>query len=244
MRRLLLLLVVTVPLHADAFSDLRGALGKLPAREPVRATYEIQRVVKNEGKFDDDKFTGKAAVDVEGDGAGVRLIYSRPLLDQISRELEARARDPKLTAPTIDAVFQIGPIVASDALNAAPSILNLIVDSKIVEDRGGTLQGKPARVVIFRLADKPRSGMGKVTVLENKLTLWLNHENLPLAAEMVRSVKFSFLVFKGQQKTKQSSYYAQVGDRLVRVRYEESATGSGMGQNADESTVATLRVHG
>src|SRR5687767_4236080 len=28
-RRLLLLLVVTVPLHADAFSDLRGALGKL-----------------------------------------------------------------------------------------------------------------------------------------------------------------------------------------------------------------------
>lgn len=244
MRRLLLLFVVTVPLHADAFTDLRGALGKLAAREPVRATYEVQRVVKNEGKFDDDKFTSKAAVDLEGDGSGVRLIYPKPLLDQIALELEARSKDPMLAAPTIDAVGQIGPIPAANALNAAPALLNLLTDAKVVEDRGGTLQGKPARVVIFRLADKKQSKTGKVTVLENKLTLWLNTDHVPLAAELVRNIKFSFLIFKGEQKSKESWHLVQVGDRLVRARLEQSEIGSGMGQNSNESTVATLRVHG
>ena len=244
MRRVFLLLILALPLHADALTDLRTALGKLTAREPVRATYEVQRVVNNAGKFDDDKFTGKAAIDIEGDGAGVRLIYSRPLLDQIARELEARSRDPKLSVPTIDAIAQMGPLVASDALNAVPSLLNLLIDAQLVEDRTGTLQGKPARVVILKLANKSYSKAGKVTMLENKLTLWLNSENVPLAAEQVRDVKFSILFFKGQQKMKQSWHYAQVGDRLVRVRLELSEVSSGMGQNGNESTVATLRVHG
>ena len=240
---LVLGLAVTTPLHADALADLRGALGKLPAREPVRATYEIQLTVKNDGKFDDAKYTSKAAVDIESDGDGVRLVYPRALLDQIAKEMEARARDPKVSAPTLDAVGQVGPIVAADTLNAVPPLLNMLVDSKVVEDRTGTLQGKPARVVIFRLADKKVSDVGKVTFLENKLTLWLGPDHVPLAAEMIRDLKYSILVIRGTQKTKRSWYFAQVGDRLVRTRTENSEITSGMGQHGNESSVTTLKVH-
>lgn len=242
MRALFLLLAFTVPLHADAFADLRDALGRLTAREPIRATYEVQRSVNNAGRFANDKFNGKAMVDLEGDGAGVRIVFARPLLEQVTREMQARAGNPKLSTPTVSALNQIGAITAAEAIDAAPPILHLIQDAKVVDDRTGTWQGKPARVVIFRLSDKRESDVGKVTVLENKLTLWLGTDHVPLAAEHIRNAKMSFLVFKGESKSKRSWHFAHIGDRLIRVHEEENETGSGLGQKGTVSFVATLRV--
>lgn len=242
MRALFLLLTFTIPLHADAFTDLRGALGRLTAREPIRATYEVQRAVNNEGKFSNEKFNGKAMVELEGDGAGVRIVFPRPLLEQVTREMQARAENPKLPTPTVSALNQIGAVTAAEAIDAAPPILNLINDAKVVDDRTGTWQGKPARVVIFRLSDKRQSDVGKVTVSENRLTLWLGADHVPLAAEHVRNAKLSFLVFRGESKSKRSWHFAHVGDRLIRVHEEENESGSGLGQKGSVSFVATLRV--
>jgi hypothetical protein len=242
-RSLLLLLAIAVPLHADAFSDLRGSLGKLTAREPIRATYEVQRSATNSGKYTNNNYTGKAAVELEGDGNGVRIVFARPLLEQATRELQARAHDPKQTTPTVSALNEISAIEASEALDAAPTLLHMLDDAKIVEDRGGTLGGQPVRVVIFRLADKRDSDVGKETILENKLTIWLGPDHVPLAAEHLHSAKYSFLIFKGESKSKRSWHFAHVGDRLVRVRHEMSDSGSGMGQKGSSSQVATLRVH-
>ncbi len=243
MRRLLpLLLAFAVPLHADAFSDIRTSLGKLTAREPIRATYEVQRAVTNEGKYANEKFNGKAAVDLEGDGEGVRIAFSRPLLEQVNRERQVRAHDPKQPAPTLSALGEISAVAASEAIDAAPPILHLLDDAKVVEDREGTWQGKTVRVVIFRLADKRDSSFGKETVAENKLTLWLGPDALPLAAEHVHRAKYSFLIFKGESSSKRSWHFAHIGDRLVRVRQEENESGSGLGQKGSSSLVATLRL--
>ena len=86
--RFALALVLAVPLAADPLGDVRAALGKLTAGQPIRATYEVQRSVANEGKFDNDAFTGKAAVELEGGGGDFRVVFPRPLLDQISRACE------------------------------------------------------------------------------------------------------------------------------------------------------------
>jgi len=242
MRTLLVLLAFTVPLHADAFSDLRDALGRLTAREPIRATYEVQRAVNNEGRFANDKFNGKATVELEGGSDGVRIAFARPLIEQVTREMQARSANPKLPTPTVSALNQIGAVTAAEAIDAALPILNLIQDAKVVDDRTGTWQGKPARVVIFRLSDKRESDVGKVTVSENRLTLWLGADHVPLAAEHVRNAKMSFLVFKGESKSKRSWHFAHIGDRLIRVHEEENETGSGLGQKGTVSFMATLRV--
>jgi hypothetical protein len=226
MRALIVLFALAAPLHADPLADLRGALGKLTAREPIRATYEVQRSATNQGKWQNDQYNGKAAVELEGDGEGVRILFARPLLEQVTREMQVRAHDPKQQAPTVNALNEISAVAAADALDAGPSILHMLDDAKVVEDRGGTWQGKPARVVIFRLADKRDSNFGKETVLENKLTLWLGDDHVPLAAEHLLSAKYSFLVFKGEAKSKHSWHFAHVGDRLVRVREEETGSGS------------------
>jgi len=243
MRALFLLLALSLPLHADPFSDLRGALGRLTAKEPIRATYEVQRAVTNEGKWANEKFNGKAAVDLEGDGEGVRIVFARPLLEQITKEMEVRAHDPKKPAPTVSALNEISAVAAAEAIDAAPPILRMLDDAKLLEDRTGTWQGKPARVVVFRLADKRDSNFGKETVAENKLTLWLGADHVPLAAEHVHSAKYSFLVFRGESKSKRSWHFARAGDRLVRVRQEENESGSGLGQKGSSSFVATLHVH-
>jgi hypothetical protein len=198
--RILPLLFLATSLAADPLADVRTALGRFPARESVRATYELQHSVKNEGKFGNDNFSGKIAVDLEASAAGYHIVVGRPLLDQIEREQQARDRNPKLN--------------------------------------------KPARILILRAADRmDPDDAGKVKVAENKVTLWLDAENVPLAVEHLFTAKFSVLFLKGEMKEKKSWHLGRAADRLVRARFESTQNSSGMGQKGNESVVATVRVH-
>lgn len=243
MRRLFAIVFVAVPLYADALTDIRSALAKLGGTSPIRATFELQRNETDEGRFANDKSGGKAAVDLEADGAGFRLVVPRSMMEQIGSELDARAKDPDKATPTERALNQISTVNAFESIDGAPSLLRLMEDAKIVSDGAGTWGGKPVRVVILRVADKIGKTPGKVTIAENKLTLWLGPDHVPLAAEHIRNGKFSFLVFKSEMKSKRSWHFARSGDRLVRARYEASETTSGMGQKGTDVTVATVRVH-
>jgi hypothetical protein len=244
MRRLLIVLLIALPLHADTLTDIRTALGRLTATSPIRATFELQRNETDEGKFANEKVNGKAAVDVEADGSAFKLVVPRPLLEQISSELDARAKNPDASTPTERALDEISTLMAAEAVDGAPSLLRLMDDAKVVSDAAGTWGGKPARIVILKVADKIGKTPGKVTISENKLTLWLGTDLVPLAAEHIRNAKFSFLILKSEQKTKRSWHYARSGDRLVRARYELTQTTSGMGQKGTDLTVATVKVHG
>lgn len=240
---LALALTLALPAAADALTDVRGALTRLSGKEPIRATYELQRSVNNEGKFGNDKFSGKVAVEIEGDANGFRILFPRTLLDQIAREQTAESKNPKQTTPTVSAVQELDPVETSQALDFAPSLLRQLEGAKIVSDGAGTWQGKPVRVLILRLADEPHDGPGKVTVLENKMTLWLGTDLVPLAVEHIGAGKFSFLIFKGEAREKKSWHLTRVADRLVPYRHESTQTSSGMGQKGNESVVATVKVH-
>ena len=237
-------LLFATPLSADPLGDVRSALGRFPAQQQVRATYELQQSVKNEGKFGNDDFSGKIAVDLEASSSGYHIVVGRPLLDQIGREQEARNRNPKLKTPTTSALREINAVEAADALDFAPSLLRMLDGAKLVSDAAGTWAGKPARVLILRAADRmDPDDAGKVKVAENRLTLWLDAENVPLAVEHITNAKFSFLFLKGEVKEKKSWHLSRAVDRLVRARFESTQNSSGMGQKGNESVVATVRVH-
>ena len=243
MLRALAFLTIALPLAADTIGDVRVALRRLGAREPIRATYDVQRAVANEGKFANDKSSGSVSVELEGDANGFRVVFPRTLLDQVEREQDAESRDPKHKMPTVGAVKEIDPVETSQALDFAPVLLRLLEGAKVVSDTGGTWAGKPVRVMVFRLADEPHDGPGKVTVLENRLTLWLGSDLVPVAAEHVAAGKFSLLVLKGESRQKESWHLSRVADRLVPHRHEFNRTSSGLGQKGNESVVATVRVH-
>lgn len=243
-RSFLLLLFLTFPVAADPISGVRAALGRLTAREPVRATLEVQHSVATEGKFDNDKYAGKVSVELEGSAKGLHIIIPPALLDQLSREQMAEARNPALNTPSVRALQKLDPVDTSDALDFAPTLLRLLDGGKVVSDAAGTWQGKPARVVVVRVSDRLDADDAKrVKVAENKLTLWIGADLIPLAAEHLFSAKFSVLLFKGELKEKKSWHLARAADRLIRARYESTQTSSGMGQKGNESVVATVRVH-
>ena len=241
--RVLLVLALALPVSADTLTDIRGALGRLTGRDPIRATYELQQSVANEGKFSDDKFNGKVTFEVEGDANGFRVVFPRVMLDQINREQNAEAKNPKATMPTLSAAQQFDPIRSAQALDFAPPLLRLLEGAKVVGDTAGTWQGKPARVVVFRMADEPHDGPGKVTIAENKLTLWIGSDLVPAAVEHIFSAKMSFLVLKGETRQKRSWHLTRVSDRLVAHRHESSQITSGLGQKGNETLVATVKVH-
>lgn len=243
-RHALLLLLLALPVAADPIGDVRSALGRLGAREPIRATYEYQRSVLNEGKFGNDKFSGKAIVELEGGANGYHIVFPRTLLDQVEREKEARNRNPKQETPTANALREIEPIETADAIDFSPSLLRMLDGAKLLSDGQGTWQGKPARVMVVRVPDRlDDDDAGKMKIAENKLTLWLGSDLVPLAAEHQFNAKISFLIFKAELKEKKSWHLARVADRLVRTRYEAHQNSSGMGQKGNETVVATLRVH-
>lgn len=242
--RLALVFALVVPLAADPLGDVRAALGRLAARQPIRATYELQRSVANQGKLDNITFSGKAVVELEGEGGDFRMVFPRPLLDQVTREQEARTQDVNRQTPTVGALSQVDPVETSNAIDFAPTLLRMLHGAKLVSDAPATFQGKPARAMVLRLADRiEKEDAGRVKISENRLTLWLGPDLVPVGAEHLLNAKFSFLIFKGESKRKKSWYFTQVADRLVRVRHESTESGSGMGQKSHETMVAVVRVH-
>lgn len=242
-RTAILLLLFALPAAADTLTDTRTALSRLGAQQTIRATYEIKRNAANEGRFNNDKFNAAAAVEIESDRNGLRVAFSRALLEQAEREQIAQNRNGKAVTPVLSILSEIEPVGTSTMVDFAPSLLRMIEGAKAMEDRGGTFGGKPAHILILKLADPPDTGFGKRTYTENRLTLWLDDDRLPLGAELQRTAKFSFLVIRFQSKVKRSWHFSTVGDRLVAVRYEGQESGNGMGQKVNEAVVETVSVH-
>jgi hypothetical protein len=242
--RAALLFLLATQVSADPIGDVRIALSRLTGREAIRATYELQRAVVNEGKFGNEKFNGQAVVELEADTSGFRMIVPRPLLDQIERERQAHIHDLKKSMPTVRALSQLDPTETSNAVDFAPELVRMLDGATLISDAPSTFQGKPARALVLRLADRlDEEQAGRVKVAENRLTLWLDSELVPVGAEHIVNARFSFLFFKGESKEKKSWYFAHIADRLVRVRHESSQISSGMGQKGNESVVAIVRVH-
>lgn len=244
MKAVLALLLSAPTLFGDGLADVRGALGRLPGNEPIRATYELERKINHKGKLTNDKFVGKASVQIEGEGGTFRVVYPKSLLDQIDREQQAKAKNPSTETPTIAALGEIGAVGTSNAIDFAPAMLRMLEGSKIISDGTGTWGGKSVRVLVLRASDKlDKDSAGRVKIMENRLTLWLGTDSIPLAAEHYMTSKFSFLIFKGETKAKKSWHFAHVADRLVRNRHELTERGHITFQDFSEDMVATVRVH-
>jgi hypothetical protein len=240
-----LALLLSAPgLIADGLTDVQAALRRLGALEPIRATYDLERNINNKGKLTNDKLTGRASVELEGERGGFRIVYPRPLLEQIEREQQARAKNPSLETPTVTALRDLDVISTADAIDFAPAMLRMLEGAKVLSDGPGTWAGKPVRVLILRPTDKlDKDDASRFKVLDNRLTLWLGADHVPLAAEHNLTSRLSFLIFKGEMKAKRSWHFTRLADRLVRHRHELSSRVHITFQDFSEDLVATVRVH-
>lgn len=241
------LLIAAAAAHADTLGDMRAALTRLGGHAAIKATYQVQRSRKSEGRFVNDNFTGAVTIELESDNLAFRLVFPQTLLTAIHNEEAIRRRDPKKDTPTLNALWEVSPVTAAETLNYAPVLLEMIDGAKFVSDRPAIVQGKPGHVLVLDLAPpKAPSGtvdIGKITIEVNRLTIWIGDDGVPSAAEHVQNTKASAFIFKAESQETTKWTFGRDGDRLLRLRYEKSGSGSGLGQKAVSSIIATLTPH-
>jgi hypothetical protein len=83
--------LVALPAAPDTIGDLKMAMNRLTARQPVRGTYATELAMKTEGRFSNEKTGRTVSVEVGQDATGVTIIIPQTLIDKASEEVHSRS---------------------------------------------------------------------------------------------------------------------------------------------------------
>lgn len=244
-RALLSLVFVATAARADVIADMRAALAPLHGTHAIHASLDVQNFRKSEGRFANQQFTGTMSADLTDDESGLRIAFPQAILARVAQEAREHALDPRKPQPTRTTVNDMQPADLAEAVDfAAPFLRLLDVATKVSETR--TMRdGKPVRIVVLKLAPKlppEATSVWNVKFSEDRLTVWVSDENLPVAAEREQKGSAGFLFIKGSMTSRHSWTFTHWFDRLVVTHEESSYSGSGFGQKGEGRIVTTLAI--
>ena len=239
MRPAALALALLAPaLRADGLSDLRAALQRLPATQPVKATVDCQiwnRTVKDKQP---KIIQGQIQVKLEEGPAGLKLGWDKAELDHIQAATKAKDLGPQ------QAIGTVGAAQVETLLDAAKDLVDILEGGQIQEDRTDTWQGRPARLLIVKLGppnDMDASDRKHIKSYSHVVKVWMAPDGTPLGLSGQEDYKASFFFIGWEQHTKESRTFARVGDRLVTAHDESESNGSGAGQQVQLKTVINAK---
>jgi hypothetical protein len=238
------LLFVTAA-HADTLFDLKSAVSRLSATQPVRGTFSRQSNTKTSGRWANHNDAHSASIEVAHEAAGVILTIPQALLEKAAAEEQARNGAWNNSASS--AISQISTLAVARALDARSTILGLLNLGTRKSESRVMYQGHSVRLLVLTLHQPMTKSegveIGSLKTDQDELSVWIADDNLPLAAERLRSTTAGFMMFKGHETEKTTYTFAQTADRLVLARMERTGKGSGMGQNFQGTDVETLTLH-
>jgi hypothetical protein len=243
--RLLPLLLVGALLPADTLSDLKGTLTRLNGQEPLRASVDYQFWNR---RGDDKKpviTEGKATTQVEDSPQGLKLSWTRTLIQAANDEAKAKVLDPEKNTPTRSALEGLKAVEVSDYMNGAGELLRMLEQSQLVGEKQETWQGKPARLLQLKVTPRlPQEIKKRVKELDATAKVWVSPEGIPLAAESQLHIKGrALLVISFEQQQKEEFHFARSGNRLVVVHHVQENSGSGGGEKNQSKTVMNLSLN-
>jgi len=246
MRRLFaaICVLVTVRAGADTLSDVRNAVGQLSAKQPIRATFATDQLVKSAGKFANENTSRSVTAEVAHDAAGVSITIPQTLLDKVSRAANATKASESPQQHLIGAIRTIDVV---EALDYRDSLLLLLRNATVTQEKRVVFRGQPARLLTLKLNTEAEKEPGSIRIgsskTDDQMTLWVADDNLPVAADRVIKTAGGFLFIKGTFTGHSNYTFHHVADRLLLARLETNDSGSGMGQNVEKTAVQTLTVH-
>ena len=232
-------------LSADSVSELKGALARLNGQEALKASLEYQ-VWNRRGDAKKPVITeGRATTLVEDGPQGLRLSWSRGVLQAAAQEARAKSLDPEKRTPTRNALEGLKAVDICEYLNGAGDLLRNLELARLVSEKTEAWQGRPSRLLTFKVV--PRMGPQErkyVKDLDATLQVWVGTDGLPLAAESQVHMKGrAFLVIGFEQWQKEQFRFARAGNRLVVVQHVQETSGSGGGETSQSKTVMNLRLN-
>lgn len=239
-----LALTTSLSAHADPVADLKTALAGLSGQGTVHAQAAFTFSSKNGNDKNSVPAETTIKVAAEDGPDGLRVTWSHDLLQAVAEESKAKSADPEKRTPTARALGELGVEKFNRYLNAVPEILRSLEHAKLLEEKSDLWQGRPARLLSFKL-DLPLSEKDKKIVKEANaiLKIWVGADGLPIAAQRSQHFKGrAMLVITFEMSQEESFEYTRIGNRLVAVRHSEEQDNSGAGESSHQKTTTVLTV--
>ncbi len=231
-------LLLALPLYADTLTDVKSALHTLGATQPARALYETKSANVAKGRFFDQDVTTSGSAEARIDDNGLTLTYPRAFLERAAAQRDAKGDDTKQRAADISATR------IAEMLDYAPALAALLDRASVVEDRTGSFNAQPVRLLVLNIRPRENSRVksGHVDIKVDRLALWIGADSIPLYGE--HTVKFSagILFLKADGESTEKTTFLRRDDRLVVVREEHSDSSAGMGQTSHNTQTETITL--
>ena len=211
----------------------------------MRATVTVERSRLAKGRFANQQSNAAISFDAASDGDGVHITFAQALLARAGEEAWERQADPRKPEGVRSAIGDIDAAGVADMLDFRAPLLRLLSIASTESEARVTYRGAPARLLVLKVTPhltREATSIFNVRVTEDRLNVWLNDDNLPIAAERVQKGSAGFLFLRGEMTSRQSWSFALVNDRLVVTRHEISFLGSGFGQRGEGRTVEVVTV--
>lgn len=238
---LLLFLAAPTLLYADGLGDVREALKKLQSDQLLRARVEIKSRHSGGESGRQKESQTVSTVIVENGPEGLKLSWSPDQIRQSRKAAWDEVTNPDKPRSDLATLKTLEPAQALTLLDAADGLRRALEKSELREDKRENYQGKPARVVVFRidlgLNEEERKALKSS---EAYLKLWLDDEGVPLAMERDVQAKFSRFLIGFRIHEHDTRTYQRAGGRLVVTRSTHETSGAGLGHT--EEVHATTNV--
>jgi hypothetical protein len=246
MRIILILFFACSLVRADSTAELKSALAGLHGRNPVKARVEFQSSgrVSEVSKLDGDG--GKATALVEDGPYGLSVFWSRALVEQVAGERKVEARDPDKPSAAGRAMDELNASRLNNYLNAAPALLDKLVEAKLIEEAADTREGQPVRRLTFKVTPPLNERSRKIIKeIDATVRVWIGADGLPVAGDSrVRLKGRALLVIAFESTETEQFRFQHTGDRLLVVRHIRETDGSGGGESNHQKSVENLSVVG
>jgi hypothetical protein len=245
LRPLLLAVLTALPASADTLADLRTALAPLAGASPIRATVTVERARTAEGRFANQVSNATISYEAATDAQGMHLTFAPALVAKAQQELREHEIDPKKAQAVHNAIADIDTIDVHETLDFRARLLRMLSIGQTVSEARTLYRGVQARVVTLKLTPKlakEATSVFNVKFTEDRLTLWIAADGIPLGAERQQKGSAGFLFLRGDMTNHDVWTFGRTGDRLVVTRHENSFLGTGFGQRAEGRTVQSVVV--
>ncbi len=244
MRHLILLLLTAATLRADALSDLREALQRLDAPQPLAGTIEFSFTDSGGEAKKPEVREGRATAGVALDANGLHITWAPEQLAAAAREANENVGQPKQPAPTREAMSRLSATQVHDYLAASRDLARSLACAKLLEEKADHWNGQPARLLTFKL-EPPLSAEDRkgIKEIDGTARVWIAADGTPLAAESSLRLKGRVMVMIGFEHTEKEQFtFARRDNHLVVTDHVRETQDDGGGQHARSKTTVALRL--
>jgi hypothetical protein len=212
---------------ADSVSDLRSALEKLKATQPIKARVKAEISANVVDDSTPSNATGTMEVLVEHNESGIAVKWSQADLQRVREEADKKNGNPNNVPILRQTMDSFEAALLRSLVDQSGPILRELKTATVESDAKEARNGAPLRKLVLKLnrtlSDSEKKSVNSITTT---LSLWINDAGLPVCSEEKTDLKGSrfFISFNSTETNKKS--YQVVGDRLVVTQLETSGAWS------------------